>query len=84
MPGSLYGVAVWRVGGDNAIMAVCAHAQTAIFFSARIFSETRKSAAADSFLNFRVNEPASSDSLGPLHRGGLRGGHLRRLLRDLS
>jgi hypothetical protein len=32
---------VWRLGGDNAIMAVCAHAQTAIFFFGAKWSETR-------------------------------------------
>jgi hypothetical protein len=31
-PASATACGVWRVGGDNAIMAVCAHAQTAIFF----------------------------------------------------
>src|SRR5471032_2878364 len=34
---------VWRVGGDNAIMAVCAHAQTAIFFfDAKFFGNPEK------------------------------------------
>jgi hypothetical protein len=30
---------VWRLGGDNAIMAVCAHARTAIFFFGAKWSE---------------------------------------------